>query len=332
MRIRRSASRLVGSVSAPALPGFELPPPSPPPTAPESHAGSVAASETSNPALETCELSRSPWDLMAQLHPSDPQEEQLFLETYFAAVAWRTSWLFQPSMPASSIKEEEEEEEEEEDEADMAVDMVDGVIFELRVPARKKNKIKPRTKKVKAEGSDAGGGAPVWACKKNDGKRWFCRRPVSQPDSFCPYHADYKPPSGSSKPRNRAADYAGEGFYYYAGFGPSRSKRHRVSGSSDDTVPEPTPDGQKEEEAPVPPEVEKHIGSTAGEAQGDAANHQAEQPVQVEEPRCDNKVGIAGYDEESSDDHDFVGDIKTKSPLKKRWRKPVKSRSLNSLM
>ncbi|CAM0877689.1 unnamed protein product [Alopecurus aequalis] len=328
MRIRRSASRLLGSAPAPELPRFELPPP---PPDHEPHAGFVAEAGTSSPALETCELNSSPWDLMAQLHPSDPQEEQLFLETYFAAVAWRTSWLFQPSMPASSIKEEEEEEE---DEADMAVDMVDGVIFELRVPARKKNKIKPRTKKVKAEGSDAGGGAPVWACKKNDGKRWFCRRPVSQPDSFCPYHADYKPPTGSSNQTSkRAADYAGEGFYYYAGFGPSRSKRHRVSGSSDDTLPEPTPDGQKEEEAPVPPEVEKHIGSTAGQAQGDAANQQEEQPVQVEEPRCeDNTAGIAGYDEESSDDHDFVGDIKTKSPLKKRWRKPVKSRSLNSLM
>jgi hypothetical protein len=47
----------------------------------------------------------------------------------------------------------------------------------------------------------------------------------------------------------------------------------------------------------------------------------------------DSTAGIAGCDEESSDD-DVVQfhEIKSKSPLKKRWRKPVKARSLKSLM
>ena len=145
----------------------------------------------------------------------------------------------------------------------MAVDMVDRVLFQLRVAAaRKKNEIKPKTKKVKAEDSYSAGAEPVWACKKNDGRRWFCRRPVSQPNSFCQYHSDQKPLAGSSKPRKKSAAYAGEGFYYYAGFGPSRSKRHRVSSSSD-TVPEPQPAGRKEE-AP-PEEGKKHIEFTAGD-------------------------------------------------------------------
>ena len=170
----------------------------------------------------------------------------------------------------------------------------------------------------------------MWACKKNDGRRWFCRRPVSQPNSFCQYHSDQKPLAGSSKPRKKSAAYAGEGFYYYAGFGPSRSKRHRVSSSSD-TVPEPQPAGRKEE-AP-PEEGKKHIEFTAGHAQVDGDQDQPAASACVDEPRCDGTAGIAGGDEESSDD-DFVQprDIKTKSPLKKRWRKPVKARSLKSLM
>lgn len=325
MRIRRCASRVLGSsASAPALPrlDFELPPPSPPP-AHEPRAGFVAASGTSSCSTppERCEESFSPWDLMGQLHPSDPQEEKIFFETYFVAVAWRASWLFAPSIPATgSIKEEEE---------DMAVDVVDGVIFGLHV--RKKNAVRKKTsnkgvmkpntskEKIKAEESDftGGGGTPVWTCKRNGGKKWFCRRPVSQPNSLCSYHSDKKPK------RKRATD-AGEDFYFYAGFGPSRSKRHRVS-SSIDEVPEPPPAGQKEE---APPDPEEHTDFSKVQAQADDAGHQPVAPASV-----DGTAGIAGWDEESSDD-DAVKprDIKMKSPLKKRWRKPVKARSLKSLM
>uniref|UniRef100_A0ACD5XAU6 Uncharacterized protein n=1 Tax=Avena sativa TaxID=4498 RepID=A0ACD5XAU6_AVESA len=315
MRIRRCASRVLGSsASAPALPRFELPPPPPPPA----HAGSVAASATScSSTLEPCKLSLSPWDLMEQLHPSDPQEEKIFLETYFVAVAWRASWLFQSSMPAAcSIKEEEQQEE-------------DSVIFELHVceknAARKKNGMKPnimnKVRKIKAEESDAtaGGETPVWRCKRNSGKTWFCRRPASRLNSFCSYHSDQRPK------RKRDTD-VGEGFYYYTGFG-SRSKRHRVSGSSTDAVPEPPPAGQEEEAAP---EEEKHIDSTAGQAEADnGADYQPVPPASV----VDSMAGIAGWDEESREDDAVKSQgIRRKSHLKKRWRKPVKARSLKSLM
>uniref|UniRef100_A0ACD6AA51 Uncharacterized protein n=1 Tax=Avena sativa TaxID=4498 RepID=A0ACD6AA51_AVESA len=324
MRIRRCASRVLGSsASAPALPRFELPPPPPPPA----HAGSVAASATScSSSLEPCKLSLSPWDLMDQLHPSDPQAEKIFLETYFVAVAWRASWLFQSSMPAAcSIKEEEQQEE------DTAVDVVDGVIFELHVcgknAARKKNEMKPNMNKVKikAEESDAttagGQTPPVWRCKRNGGKTWFCRRPASRPNSFCSYHSD-------QKPKRKRDTGVGEGFYYYAGFG-ARSKRHRVSGSGSDAVPEPPPPAGQEEEAAV--EEEKHIDFTAGQAEADnGAEHQPVPPASV----VDRTAGIAGWDEEESSDDGAVKtrDTKRKSPLKKRWRKPVKARSLKSLM
>ncbi|XP_044985907.1 uncharacterized protein LOC123453195 [Hordeum vulgare subsp. vulgare] len=101
MRIRRCASRLLGSAAAapPAScastepPRFELPPPAPPAPAHESRPGFVAP-EASSSGEPCCELSRSPWDLMNQLDLSDPQAEQLFKETHFISVSWRPSWLF----------------------------------------------------------------------------------------------------------------------------------------------------------------------------------------------------------------------------------------------
>lgn len=179
-------------------------------------------------------------------------------------------------------------------------------------------------------------------CKKNDGKTWFCRRTVSQPDSYCLYHSDPKHAAqlaslAASKPskrrRKRALDVA-EGFYYYAGFGPSRSKRQCRSSSS---VMESPPAEEKEE---APPE-EQADDLTTAEPQVDDADHQVAS-APVDELMCDDTVGIAGCDEESSDDAfdwnseprvvGVNGGLKRKSPFKKRWRKPVKARSLKSLM
>jgi hypothetical protein len=136
-------------------------------------------------------------------------------------------------VPAGSIENNEEH--------DMAVDMdmVNGVILELylaeknkaaRKRARKKES-KPKTKKREGKGeryswrmtseeegheseggkaeipeSDPaeGGEARAWTCKKNNGRRWFCRRPVSRPDSLCTYHSQPKLP-GSWKPRRKRA-------------------------------------------------------------------------------------------------------------------------------
>ncbi|KAM3300185.1 hypothetical protein ACQJBY_041294 [Aegilops geniculata] len=351
MRIRRSAARLLGSAySAPAPPQPELPPPPPPPPPPvlepcSSRAGADKFTAGGASSAERCELSRSPWELMAQLDPSDPKEVEHFMGKYFVSVPCRTSWLFQASILAASIKGEEQEE-------DMAGDMVDEVFATRQHKvAKKKRTVKEnrgdeknawglkKTMEVQSDDDDfvADGGGELWVCNKNDGKRRFCRRPVSQPDSFCVYHSDPKSalppassaaskPSISAKPRKRRRVDAGEGYLYYAGFGPSLSKRQRSSSN----VLEPLPAEQKEEALP-----EEH---TAGPAQTDDADHQAAS-AHVDEPRCDE---IAGGDEESSDDAlgcndeprvvGVNGNIKRKSPFKKRWRKPVKARSLKSLM
>uniref|UniRef100_A0A453MCJ3 Uncharacterized protein n=1 Tax=Aegilops tauschii subsp. strangulata TaxID=200361 RepID=A0A453MCJ3_AEGTS len=131
MRIRRSASRLLGSAASASCteaPRFEPPPPPAPAPARESGAGFLGP-KTSSGGEPCCELSRSPWDLMAQLDLSDPQVEKLFVETCFMSVSWRGSWLFPASitMPAGSIREEE----------DLAVDMVDGVILKLHKAVEK---------------------------------------------------------------------------------------------------------------------------------------------------------------------------------------------------
>ncbi|KAI4986342.1 hypothetical protein ZWY2020_018972 [Hordeum vulgare] len=391
MRIRRSASRLLGSavsVSCTEPPRFEPPLPCQPP-AHESRAGSVGPA-TSSGGEPCCELSRSPWDLMAQLDLSDPQVEKLFVEACFMSVSWRGSWLFPAGITTAGSGIEEREE--------LAVDMVDGIILKLRKAVEKmENRPKPN-KGVKVKKG-------VWRCRKNDGKRWCCRRPTTEPNSYCSYHSDQKLPI-SDKPRRKRPDIdLGEGFYYYAGFGPG-TKRCRTSSSDSVPVPElPLPPEPLKEEAademqldfsaaqvqaanesdhqvvlppsahiadepgtagmagcdkesrdvdmlepPLPAKLPKEeaqsemqLNFSAGQAQDDDSNHEeapASVPMVDKPARNDGTAGIAGWDEESSDD-EAVGycngeqprDIaKRKSALKKRWRKPVKARSLKSLM
>ncbi|XP_037423048.1 uncharacterized protein LOC119287581 [Triticum dicoccoides] len=389
MRIRRSASRLLGSAvsgSCTEPPRIEPPPPPPPAPAPahESGAGFVGP-KTSSGGEPCCELSRSPWDLMAQLDLSDPQVEKLFVETCFMSVSWRGSWLFPSSitMPTGSIKEEE----------DLTVDMVYGVILKLHKAVEKMERKPKPNKGFKVQKG-------VWRCRKNDGKRWCCQRPASEPNSYCPYHLDQKPPV-SDKPRRKRPDIdLGEGFYYYAGFGPGTKKRRT---SCSDSVPEPIlPAESLKEEAPsemqlnfsacqvqvnesdhqsvLPPSAhvvdepgtarmvgcdkessddgmqelplpakqpkeeaqsEMQLNFSAGQEQADDSNHQeaAASVRVVNKPTGnDGTTGIAGWDEESSDEEALGCNgkqpcgTKRKGPFKKRWRKPVKARSLKSLM
>jgi len=249
------------------------------------------------------------------------------------------------------------------------------------------DKTKKKAKVKKEEGQDQDGAARVWMCKKNDGRRWHCNRPVSQPDSLCEYHlvqkrsylnpdfefqsvAESEKPkpkpkpalapvqaaaasksSTSSKPRKKKKKpvndcSATEGFYYYAGFGPFRSKRQCRSGGMNEPLPAKQEEEEKEE---TPEDASDPTDEAAPEVVDEFTNQQAAcQHVSS----CDNDdiAGIAGVDEQSSDDdYDGIGiagcnmddatvdpqassgDGKRKAPWK-RWRKPVKARSLKSLM
>ncbi|KAG8088492.1 hypothetical protein GUJ93_ZPchr0010g10798 [Zizania palustris] len=218
------------------------------------------------------------------------------------------------------------------------------------------------------------GEAQVWTCKKNDGKRWHCQRRVSRPNSLCDYHFEQKrsyynnplfespsetalaPPadclpapapskpcskaSTSSKARKKKVADAGEGFYYYAGFGPFHTKRQCRSSN----MQEPTPVEQEEKE-------ERRQEKDAAPTTKRWSSEDDHQPLAIvvgardELSRSDSEdiAGIAGGDEESSDDALICNgngalraainsDTKKKCQVRKRWRKPVKARSLKSLM
>ncbi|XP_062201592.1 uncharacterized protein LOC133904117 [Phragmites australis] len=383
MRIRKSASRLLGSAysaAAPAAPApdasppLELPPPPPhlaPCSAPE-YCGGGGLASPATASGEHCELSRSPWDLIPELSISDPQVEDDLVGKYFVHVACRASWLFTTSMPTASVKKKEKPAVASAGEDNREV--VKKVMKKLTTCKEKKKKekeseVKKNAKVKKEEGEEKkkeeseDGGAQVWKCKKNDGKRWHCHRTVSQPNSLCDYHfvqkrsylnpefefasavaseaapvsAAASKPSSTSKPRKKKSggDFvATEGFYYYTGFGPSRTKRHCRSSGMNEPV-----SAKQELEHP-------EYASPTNQAQADDDTNRAADHDDVS--MCDEDIaGIAGGDEESSDD-DGIGtsvrtingngeprasndDSKRKTPWK-RWRKPMKARSLKSLM
>ncbi|KAL6641010.1 hypothetical protein ACP70R_019191 [Stipagrostis hirtigluma subsp. patula] len=382
MRIRKCAARLLGSAySAAAAPAqgpdaplpFDLPLPAPPPppppcsAAPESLVG-VGFPGPAAAAAEPCELSRSPWDLLAELTLSDPQVEDELVDKYFVHVVTRASWLFTASMPSSSATKSKKTSGW--DSAQPRREPVKKAQKNLATSkelemGKKESEAKKKPKVKKEEGAEPR--PRVWKCKKNDGKRWHCHRTVSRPNALCDYHFYRKRANGnpemdsaaavpgaspaaaaaatksaaSSKPRKKKSghDFGGsEGFYYYAGFGPFRSKR-QCRTSMHDSVPP-----KQEEESP-----EEDVAPATQADKGDDTNRR---PAAAHDDvsSCDDMGGIAGVDEESSDD-DFLGvasgcnvngngepranndgDSKKPNPWKKRWRKPVKARSLKSLM
>lgn len=350
MRIRRNASRLLGSAvcapprfELPAPSGFELPPaPSGfelPPPAEESHlAGFV--SKISSSLSEPCVESLSPWDLMGQLDLSDPQAEECFLEDYSVPVVRRASSLFSPTMPAAAGSLEKEE-------LDMVLELN---LAEKKKAARKKNQSKPETEKREGKGeryrwrvtpeleesgngkavveeSDPrparGRGAQSWTCNKKNSKGLSCRRPVSRPDSLCRYHCDPKLPA--RRKRTTALGAGEEGFYYYTGFGPSRSTKRQRS-----VLLLPARD---KEEAQLP---EEHTDATPSNP-AKADQHQVAAPTRVRVTDDKSMAAIAGCDEDisSSDDDSALrgcnGEPAPGAMIKKK-RKPLKVRSINFLM
>ncbi|KAF8722973.1 hypothetical protein HU200_022116 [Digitaria exilis] len=393
MRIRKSAARLLGSAycaSAAAAPGaaapaeqLVTPPPPPPPpphlaacSAPLESCGLGGYSSSATASGVACELSRSPWDLIAELSLSDPQVEDDLVDRYFVHVTTRASWLFSASMPVSSSKKAAAAARERaaaaRERAKRRRDTARRLSKKAAASKQKDGEASSKAKVKKEE--EVAVPVQVWKCKKNDGKRWHCHRTVSQPNTLCSYHfvqkraylnpdfeldsamepeedeapapapapAAASKPSSNSKPRKKkpSSDFnATEGFYYYAGFGPFRSKRHCRSGGTNEPV---LAKQEEEEEAPEPEDASPPPADQAPAAE----NKKNQAAVKAEVSSCDDDIaGIAGVDEDTSDDgYDGIGiagssmdpqarngDGKRKTPWK-RWRKPVKARSLMSLM
>ncbi|KAF7075988.1 hypothetical protein CFC21_080707 [Triticum aestivum] len=331
MRIRRAASRLLG-VAPSAASSSQPPRPNLPPLRPADGGGPPP-----------CVTNMAVADLMDQLGIQDPEDDKHFKETYFwdglpslpKHHPWGSRYHFPATTCADSIEEKEE----------MAVDMLDDIILEPRIVEKnseknkstttkgeeEKNKSKQETKgkgKVEADESDAARGG--WPCKQNE--RRFCGRTASQPNSYCLHHSHQKPrailkPAHSK--RITAHRDLGLGFYYYDGFGPSgNTKRQRGSSS----LPEPIE--QKEEVSP-----EHHVDFSAGlVGVADEENQVASESEYIDKARSDDctDVTIASYDDGSNDEDspDYNGEnIKvSKNTSKKRGKKPLKARSLKSLM
>jgi hypothetical protein len=223
---------------------------------------------------------------------------------------------------------------------DMSMDIVNGFILGLCAPkdieikiAGKMNKSKLKMKKGKEmekEEKNNDSGREVWMCKKNDGKGWFCQRPVSQPNSLCSYHSNRKL-QGSSKQRRSKRAYnfgedVGEGFYYYTGFGPSRSNRRSIS-----NMPKTPLLAEHEQQHE---ELDEHIDVIPGQAHGDGVDG-----IDYGCRRKENDMSrIAGLDKEiSSEEHGAVGCNSEpfhgmiKRVSKKRKRKHVNTLSINSI-
>lgn len=302
------------------------------------------------------------------------------MDKYFVSVTCRASWLFTASsMPVASVRKKQAA-------GAGTVDADSATQPQHEAPRKAPKKLAVSKEKqrepmeeatVKKE-EEQEVKQSSYMCKKNDGRRWYCRRSVSQPNSLCEYHlyqkrpylnpefvalaaevkeaavetkkvpqppviskpattskaattskskpatASKSKPATTSKPRRKKTRHdfgTTEGFYYYAGFGLYCSKRYRTSTGINEIVPQ-----QKQEEEDEPA--------------GDAPAPDNKAALHEDESSCDDE-DITGGDEESSDDDHYRlgvpgrsmnGNGKRKNGWKKRWRKPVKARSLKSLM
>ncbi|KAH7691658.1 WRC domain-containing protein [Dioscorea alata] len=215
MRIRRNASRLVGSafcqpwLSCPApLPGDPPPPPS-----------------------LLCHLNRSPWDVSPLPSEEPPSPDPPFLK-FNGSISGRTHSLVQPSASASASTA-----------AAVAATAGGANVVQSAQKRDKINGKKQRRRNVKAMANANDGVVVVEPmkqcgrkrCSKSDGKRWHCKKPAQMPHSLCRYHlaqlraynAAYRVPG---KARRRTESNTGSDFYYYSGFGPWRAKRRSGGG------------------------------------------------------------------------------------------------------
>lgn len=304
MRIRKHASMILGT-------GSSLPPP------PEVAATAPGASSYGY----ICVLSQSPWDVLPcsqhippPPHKHNPQDagEDLVAngmkgeETLSAITSTK-------AVLNNEIPTRREESGNMEAERDSKLNPA---------PAEPSKKAKGMRATVKKEkmcfGSTETDAAPIFTCKKTDGKQWRCRRPTRKPNSLCDYHFaqvqsyNYKAQSGSvaAKVRNgtrkkkvaKPADtLAGSDIYYYSTFGPWRNK-HQGRGD-------------------------------VGQNQMAASAVAAAEESYIEEKSCDIVDDEESFEEievEEKEKRDETSGLISKR--RKKRRKPIKARSLKSLM
>ncbi|KAF9615310.1 hypothetical protein IFM89_022726 [Coptis chinensis] len=282
-----------------------------------------SSSSSSAPATHVCELSRSPWDVIAFTSKSPWDEYQVKLEDkYMNYIGEEDSvYVFKSAQHCwgdevvlKRVKREEQdddlEEEEEEEEKKKCSGLVDYDSEEEEQEEEKR----------------------IGVCNKTDGKGWYCKKEAKEGNPLCEHHliqlksynySDYthsrgkssqvKPPVGATttatiaankrRNRGRVSSASPSEFYYYSGFGPSWSKKRSKKGN------------------------EIKVKDVEMEAVDSDTNAEAS---------SSSMVHVANYhDYDSDDDDQFEEDVCDDSDddtvRKKRVRKPIKERSLNSL-
>ncbi|XP_073112332.1 uncharacterized protein [Elaeis guineensis] len=311
MRIRKCALKLLGSTIA----YFSPPPPElqqqQPSSSPEwdSHAASVAAAA----AGILCQLNRSPWDLI-------PNEQNVVSQENEDADPIDDDGIkgarkpFDPPLIKSGVRKKVEEEEEEK---------------KVKKKVKRKRMEKGMDSTVATETDETA--TPL--CKKSDGKGWHCKRPAHLSHSLCQYHLtqlrsytnnnnhrkalDQATGGGDKHRKKRKADIAGDGnnfyYYYYYGFGPWRGKRRGSSCSSDNFGNVTEEEGRGNSES-----ADGHNAPVMGDDEEDSEEE-------------DGGKGCCN-EEDRSDDDDEEEEEEEKRNCRKRGRKPVKARSLKSLL
>lgn len=178
-------------------------------------------------------------------------------------------------------------------------------------------------------------------CKKSDGKGWQCKKEAEHPYTLCDYHlsqirgyyhgnAAHHPPATpktiknsaptatkKKKKKSKAAkkvekDDGPEFYYYFGGFGPWRGKRRG------DGVGRERKDGET-------------TTVTVTTSTSTTMNNVGSSSVcgGVRGASCDNVA--TGIDPESLDNVEESSSDDVGPGRKKKWRKPIKARSLKSL-
>ncbi|XP_006648642.1 uncharacterized protein LOC102713523 [Oryza brachyantha] len=207
MRIRRAASRLLGSAYSSAAQAADAEPPPAasgilPPPPPVGACTAVHVAGLGGPAVApegVCELSLSPWDLPCELdESSDPQNMQQEVQ---AEAPFDKYFVHIPRWPSFEFSSKEDDtmglndKIREHDDVKVVSDQKpaddnskkDGVAAKTTTTAAATRKGKEDRTVLQAEESEDKK-PDIFFCKKNDGRKWRCRSVVDEPNTLCDYH------------------------------------------------------------------------------------------------------------------------------------------------
>ncbi|KAJ4800602.1 hypothetical protein LUZ62_051848 [Rhynchospora pubera] len=310
MRIRKNASRLLGSAIVYSSAPF--PPPSDTWDPPPSSNLSICASSG-----QLCELNQSPWDVYPNRHFFTSTFKDVELTPCLKeakqevphAISANDKGIFGNSPEKETIEESETKQTK-------------PLQVCKRVDVKKSGEKKTRTKK-KTKGKSK---TSPMLCKKNDGKKWSCKRPPQLPHFFCEYHLAQSRSYYSNhtqketskqvsrcKTRKKKVKNVGSTssspYYYYNGYGPySRRRRGARNAESGD--------------------VTMHVDDKKKVGDDDAMH--VDDEMKVDE--CDEPVAGVVDEDSVADDKAISGSNGEEKRVKKRRRKPMKCRSLKSLL